>query len=519
MDENTLDILIADDDPSILRLVATILESKGHTVRLASGAQEALDLLEESCPDIIISDWDMPDVSGIELARAIRNMSLPKYVYFLMTTANSTHDDVVWAFNAGADDFIGKPIRRGELLARIRAGQRVITMERQLRWLSNSDALTGTFNRRHFHKVLTDEWGRATRYNRPLSSVMVDIDYFKKINDTYGHAMGDEVLRNVANTLQEECRNTDFLCRYGGEEFCVLLTETDENGAWIWADRVRRALNKKTIQIDDQAIDITASLGVAQRWSDTPSADAMINMADQALLVAKNAGRDRVLTYTSIAEDGSRDPAPNCPLDHVNARDVMSAIVYSTRQDTPLREVAEQLVEMRIGASPVVDDAGRLVGIVSQRDLLMLSIAEDDWKQPVSSIMKTNTVCYEEITPALEIFEFLSRVSIHQVMVVKEGKPTGIIRRDGFLRWFLNWSAQQTDSYNDAEAQIAKIDQRVATLLATAHELTHASENVVGFLEGQPDQFVPFVIGEASRMQDLANDLLASCRSAKSLDV
>ena len=130
MDEKTLDILVTDDDPSILRLVATILESKGHQVRLASGGQEALDLLEDSCPDILISDWDMPDLSGIELAREIRNMSLPKYVYFLMTTANSSHDDIVWALNAGADDFIGKPIRRGELLARIKAGQRVIEMER-----------------------------------------------------------------------------------------------------------------------------------------------------------------------------------------------------------------------------------------------------------------------------------------------------------------------------------------------------------------------------------------------------
>ena len=518
MDEKTLDILVTDDDPSILRLVATILESKGHQVRLASGGQEALDLLEDSCPDILISDWDMPDLSGIELAREIRNMSLPKYVYFLMTTANSSHDDIVWALNAGADDFIGKPIRRGELLARIKAGQRVIEMERQLRWLSNSDALTGAFNRRHFHKILTEEWARATRYHRPLSCVMIDIDYFKKINDTYGHAMGDEVLRNVASILQDECRNTDFLCRYGGEEFCVLLTETDEDGAWVWAERVRSAFSKRTIQIDDQAIDITASLGVAQRWSDTPSADAMTNMADQALLVAKSAGRDRVLSYTSIAEDGSRDPAPNCPLDHVTARDVMAAVVYSAQQDLPLREIAEQLVGMRIGAAPVVDDNGQLVGIASQRDLLMLSVAEDDWMQPVSTIMKTNTVCYEENTSALEIFEFLSRVSIHQVIVVKEGKPVGIIRRDGFLRWFLNWSVLQNDSQYDAEAQLANIDQRVAALLATAHELTHAGENVVNFLEGQPTQFVPFVVGEASRMQDLANDLLASCRSTQSLN-
>ncbi len=244
----------------------------------------------------------------------------------------------------------------------------------------------------------------------------------------------------------------------------------------------------------------------------------MTNMADQALLVAKSAGRDRVLSYTSIAEDGSRDPAPNCPLDHVTARDVMAAVVYSAQQDLPLREIAEQLVGMRIGAAPVVDDNGQLVGIASQRDLLMLSVAEDDWMQPVSTIMKTNTVCYEENTSALEIFEFLSRVSIHQVIVVKEGKPVGIIRRDGFLRWFLNWSVLQNDSQYDAEAQLANIDQRVAALLATAHELTHAGENVVNFLEGQPTQFVPFVVGEASRMQDLANDLLASCRSTQSLN-
>src|SRR5262249_36724351 len=201
--------------------------------------------------------------------------------------------DMLKGLDAGAHDFLKKPVDRNELLARIRAGSRVMELEQRLSLLANTDGMTGLATRRVLFDNLRREWSRCERYHTPLSSVMIDIDFFKRINDIHGHQAGDEVLRQVGQLLSAARRNCDFIGRYGGEEFCGVLPDTTEQQAVQWAERVRSQIAELRISVNDLKLDITASFGVAQRLADTSTPEMLVDMADQALVVAKRSGRDR----------------------------------------------------------------------------------------------------------------------------------------------------------------------------------------------------------------------------------
>ncbi len=513
-------ILLVDDDLAMRRLLGTYLELAGYSVRTAADGREALAAIEHDCPDIVLTDWDMPGMNGLELCRQIRSQQLPHYVYILFLTVKATHHEMVQGLHAGADDFVTKPVQKDELLARLHAGTRVLELERRLSHMARTDSLTGLYTQRVFYELLDKEWNRAARYELPLSCVMVDLDFFKRVNDVYGHPAGDAVLKRIAGVLAGECRASDTICRYGGEEFCLLLPETPESGAVEWAERMRKRIGAEIVSWEGEDIRVTASFGVAQRYDDTQTAAQLVDLADQALLCAKRAGRDRVVDYQSLnaARHLSLDGSGPTDLFHgARARDVMTPVVACLREHETVGRAAEFFLQSRINSTPVVDAEGRLVGMISDKDLMAALVSLDCWARPVRELMKPNVIAYDQATPIHVIYEFLCRVSIFRVVITAGDRPTGTISRGSLLRWFRNLVLAKGLVGHEAEAaQVASPDaERTRQRLAeTVRELGHQSSLLEGHLQ-KDDDLVPLIVGAATGMQDLVNDLLAHARFAQ----
>lgn len=529
MNSKVTSVLLVDDDPAMLRLLARWLEVAGYAVRTASDGNEAKIAIEAQCPQIIVTDWEMPGLDGHELCRWVRAQTLPHYVYLMLLTVRSGLDDLVRGLDSGADDFLKKPIDRDELVARLRSAGRVLELEQRLSVLARCDGLTGLPSRRTFFEFLQREWSRSQRYHFPLSCVMVDIDYFKRINDLYGHAAGDEVIRRVGECLADGCRNSDVVCRYGGEEFCLLLPETNEDNAAIWANRIRQRLSEMVIEYGDQKLHVTASFGIAQRMDDTTSPEQIVDMADQALLVAKRSGRDRVVNFHSLADakpKSSNSTSPSVLLQDVAARQVMTTLVAGLHQEDTVDVALRHFLRFRIAIAPVVDGDGQLVGVLSEKDVMAAMLQANWWQLKISDVMKTNVVCYEEETPALSIYEFLCRVTLRAAVIVKHGAPTGLITRGSLLRYFINSvgvSGQlPTDgecSTSTAKSPATDMQRRILqTVQAVNDEALDLRERLAAVDEDDLSQeLIPCLVGGASRIQELANDLLACSRFAGEL--
>ncbi len=289
-------VLVVDDDPAMRRIVSKILDSAGYEVALAANGSEAFEILQQDCPAFVITDWDMPVLDGAALCRNIRHDELPHYVYIVMMTGTQS-GQLVEGLASGADDFITKPVGAQELLARMQAGARVLRLENRLRLLADNDPLTELLNRRTFFELVEKELNRSCRIGYPLSCVMIDVDFFKKVNDTHGHMVGDAVLKSVSQLLKKCCRETDYVSRYGGEEFCALLPDTDGQGAVVWAERYRLAVAETPAVVAETSVQVTVSIGVAQRYHGTDTPEKLLDMADQALLEAKKSGRNRGVMF------------------------------------------------------------------------------------------------------------------------------------------------------------------------------------------------------------------------------
>jgi two-component system, cell cycle response regulator len=437
-------VLLVDDDPAMLRLLSRWLEKAGYLVRTAADGQEALEAVELECPDFLVTDWEMPRVNGLDLCRRVREMLLPHYVYIIFLTVRTGTAEMIIGLENGADDFLTKPVAEGELLARMRSSSRVLELERRLSLMAHTDFLTGLLTQRTFYECLEKEWHRSRRNGAPMSCAMMDLDYFKHINDVYGHPTGDSALKFVAELLLDNCRASDTVCRYGGEEFCVLLPETPERDAAIWADRTRVRLAALRIPAGLQDLRITGSFGVAQCRDDTQTSEELVDLADQALLCAKRLGRDRVVRYASLADAaeaelpqaGQRDAV----FENVRARDVMTPLLACLQDSDTIDTAVQFFFQSGVSSAPVLDADRAMAGFLSEKDLMAAMISPDCWQRPLSSAMRSNVICYEEDTPIRVVYEFLSRVSIRGVVITKDGRPTGSISRGSLLRWFYNWS-------------------------------------------------------------------------------
>ncbi len=299
-------ILIAEDNPVSRKLLEKTLTKAGYEVVSAKDGREALELFAQRFFPIVLTDWMMPEMTGPELCRELREQSENGYIFMILLTAKDSKDDIVAGLEAGADDYLTKPFNRAELMARLKTGTRILDLERSLknateeiRILSIKDTLTGCYNRGFLTEHLPKEIKRARRYGHDLSIVLCDIDHFKKVNDTYGHQAGDAVLKAFAKILMDSIRNgVDWVSRYGGEEFLVVLPETPFQGAVLVAERLRISVAEATMDTPEGGLNITASFGVTGFSHDTPdsgvSPDTMVKMADDKLYQAKNEGRNAV---------------------------------------------------------------------------------------------------------------------------------------------------------------------------------------------------------------------------------
>ncbi len=305
--ENMFPILIAEDDPVSRLFLEKTLVKAGYEVATVMNGREALESFSKKFFPIVLTDWIMPEMDGLQLCRAIRKNISTGYVFIFILTVRDSIDDMVAALEAGADDYLTKPFNRAELIARLQTATRVLELEKSLkganeeiRTLSITDTLTRCYNRTYMDEQLPKELKRAVRYHHPISLVMVDIDHFKWVNDTYGHQAGDEVLKDLVRSINKLIRSdVDWVARYGGEEFLIVFPETNFERAEALAERLRRAISQKTTQIREEEIRITASFGVSGFTSLTSlkevSYEVMIGLADESLYQAKEEGRNRVI--------------------------------------------------------------------------------------------------------------------------------------------------------------------------------------------------------------------------------
>ena len=286
-------VLVIDDDPDKLILLQFALTRAGYDVRTAADGEEGLAAVSSFDPDLIVSDIMMPRMNGYELARRIRENPQTRFIpIILQTAAGSRAEDQRLGSEVGALGFITDPTDLDLLLARARTlldfKAYLDTCEEQ----ASTDHLTGLANRRRFERQLEREVARTARHGRPFSLITIDIDHFKKVNDTYGHETGDEAIKSLARVLQQGTRGIDLAARIGGEEFAVILTETNLTGAVEAAERLRAALKV----IDVQSVGrIAASFGVAECPTQAETARELLARADAALYEAKREGRDRVV--------------------------------------------------------------------------------------------------------------------------------------------------------------------------------------------------------------------------------
>jgi len=289
-------ILIVDDD-SVTRLaLESLFKRRGFEVIAITEGEQAYQILaQEDAPRIAIIDWALPGMSGLELCRKLKDLDRTRRTHVIMLTGNTDPEDVVAGLNAGADDYVRKPFDIDELYARVRAAARLIAMEDQLRLQADRDELTGVWSRSAILNELRQSLTRTSREETPLSIALTDVDHFKQINDRYGHGTGDVALRGIAKLLGESVRPTDFVGRYGGEEFLIVLPGCISSEAFEIAERVRKHTAEREIATSVGSLKLTVSIGVATAAAATQYIEQFINTADQALYRAKDAGRNCVI--------------------------------------------------------------------------------------------------------------------------------------------------------------------------------------------------------------------------------
>ena len=291
-------ILIVEDSELQMRILERWVSKNGYAAIGASTAAIARSIIAKEKIDVVLLDWELPDGTGIELITEILNSSPTGWLPIIMVTSHTNPEKIKEAIEAGATDFIRKPAEEIELLARIFSALRIKALQDLLLETSNHDPLTGLYNRRYMDDRIDQELRRCKRYHRPFSLAMIDIDYFKKVNDTYGHEIGDNVLRLLASELKLNLRKSDIVSRYGGEEFVIALPETTIENAHFVLDKIRKQISEIFIPSDEGTeFKITFSGGIAACSESVPmNPTDMIKIADKNLYEAKNLGRNRIVS-------------------------------------------------------------------------------------------------------------------------------------------------------------------------------------------------------------------------------
>jgi two-component system cell cycle response regulator len=296
----TATVLIADDSVVVRAVVRGGLEDEGYRVLEAGDGRAALERCREDPPDVLLLDIEMPQFDGYQVLSALKGDDALKDIPVVFLTGRTGVADVAAGLRRGAHDYLRKPFEKIELIARVGAAVQVKTLQDQLKQrnaeldrMSRTDALTGLYNRRHLDEELVRQQSDATRHQDPLCLLLLDIDHFKRVNDNYGHSIGDLVLRTFAERIRGEVRAGDIIGRWGGEEFLVVMPRTTADRGFEVAERLRLATAAHPITTSQGHIEVTVSGGCASSMGH--SVDALIQLADSCLYRAKESGRNKIV--------------------------------------------------------------------------------------------------------------------------------------------------------------------------------------------------------------------------------
>lgn len=296
-------MLIADDDPMQRLFLTRCLSSWGYETLVAEDGEEAWGILQAGdAPPLVLLDWMMPGIDGTTLCKYIRSLKDRPYTYVVLLTARSNQQDLLSGLDAGADDYMTKPVNTPELQARLRSGQRIIDLQNKLhiayetqKYEATHDSLTEIWNRPAILDLFSRECAKAAREKKVIGILIADVDHFKIINDRFGHVCGDIALRDIARRMQASLRPYDFLGRYGGEEFLVIVPGCDPHTVCEVAERIRLGVADQPIMARENEIAVTLSIGVNTAYPvSVEQRDELLQRADQALYLAKENGRNRV---------------------------------------------------------------------------------------------------------------------------------------------------------------------------------------------------------------------------------
>ena len=304
-------VLIAEDNPLDRRVLRVNLEKWDYAVEECENGTDALErLCAEDAPNLAILDWMMPGLDGPEICRRLRERKPEPYTFILLLTSRTETDDLIEGMDAGADDYITKPVNPHELQVRLRAGRRIVELQTELiearerlREQATLDDLSGVWNRGAILDKLKVELNRARRADESVGVIMCDIDHFKSINDNHGHLSGDTVIRETAQRIERSLRDYDALGRYGGEEFLIVVPKTEVRHMGIIAERIRKAIADTPIEIEEGEISVTVSLGTYAAYvAEQVGSNHYIDAADNALYEAKRTGRNRTCHAEALPE-------------------------------------------------------------------------------------------------------------------------------------------------------------------------------------------------------------------------
>ncbi|MEQ1824502.1 MAG: diguanylate cyclase [Pirellula sp.] len=506
-------ILIADDDGLSLGMLRGVLSKSGYEVVSANNGNTAWELLQSNdAPRLAILDWGMPGLEGIEICRRLRQLRTNTPCYVILITARNTKADIVSGLQAGANDFITKPFDRSELLARVQVGRTVTELQAEIQALASRDSLTKLLNRHALTEEADREWSRSNRFQGPLSCVMLDIDYFKKINDTHGHLVGDVVIASVADVLRQGSRVSDVIARYGGEEFCALLPETNESQAAHWAEQIRIKIENLKISSGDATVQVTVSLGVAEHLETMAKPNELIEESDQCLLFAKQSGRNRVMVASHLS--GARADLEASKLGipaHITVAEIMTPILATLSGSATLFEATRFLLDLHLDAVPVVDPEGRLIDFLSEEEISKRLCSGKDWQTRLSDCVMSKPACLDVHASASAAFKFLMRVSVRRLAILEGERPVGMVSRATLLRWLGNRALeqQQRSKFNKEPDRTTSAIQNQETLRLVLNELQrHARRLCDKIDEGECLELHDILIS-ATRMQALCEDTFA----------
>ncbi|MEW4565368.1 diguanylate cyclase [Bremerella sp. JC770] len=431
-------VVVINDGSASLGLMVEWLQSVGLKVRTCGEYATAKHLIRQDCPMAVISDWGQNQAAAEMFCRWVREERLPRYVYTMVLADGRILQDPTQAYRLGIDDVISHGIGREELLSRINSACRVIDLENHLRTVERNDPLTGLATLRYLNDQLKREWVRSRNYHLPMSCVVIDVDDFSDINRDHGVEAGDRVLQQLAETITVHGRQFDYLCRLDSDRLLLVLPECAEVNAYRVAMRIEMLVDKMEVEANGKKISCTVSMGVAQRNNDVPNLEALIDNAEIALKVAKSSGKRHVVCLGHCQDPNgviAADDQVRERLEHLAASEIMTSPILTVSHADTIVTATKMLIKQGLNSVPVVDEKGALVGVISEKDLMQAFRRSDAGEVRVSDVMRGEVVSFDESEPAIHVYEYLSQAAIRRVIVVKDGRPTGVISRGNCLRW------------------------------------------------------------------------------------